>query len=201
MGKELEYKLAVPEERSAEAILKDAILRALPSDGWQERHMQTTYYDSPDCRFSGQLWTLRHRMEGTESIVCVKTPTEDFHTRGEWQIKADCLNDDAITQLILAGAPKQLLMLYGLGDVFPICGADFMRKSTMLTFSDGSKAEFSFDRGRLFGKTEEMHFTEIELELYEGAPNEMLSFVEYLSKSYGLAEQRKSKFARARALK
>lgn len=200
MGKELEYKLSLPENCDREMILRDPILEELHTDAWRERHMQTTYYDSPDCRFSKHLWTLRHRMEGSESVVCVKTPTEDFHTRGEWQVASDRPDDKAMEQLLLAGAPKQLLVLYGLGDIFPICGADFIRKSVMLTFSDGSKAEFAFDCGRLHGKTEVLQFSEIELELYEGSPKEMLAFVAYLSRQYHLTEQRKSKFARARAL-
>lgn len=201
MGKELEYKLSLPENCDWESILKDSALNELRGEDWCERHMQTTYYDSPDCRFSKHFWTLRHRMEGAESVVCVKTPTEDPHTRGEWQVSSARLDDASIEKLLLAGAPKQLLMLYGLGDVYPICGADFIRKSVMLTFSDGSKAEFAFDRGSLHGKAEVLRFSEIELELYEGSPKEMLDFVVYLRKKYHLVEQRKSKFARARALK
>lgn len=201
MGKEMEYKLSVPKSCNAETIIEDAMLKKNLCEKWQERHMQTTYYDSADCRFSRHMWTLRHRMEGSESVVCVKTPTEDFHTRGEWQVNADALNDDAIEQLILAGAPTQLLVLYGLGDIAPICGADFIRKSAMLTFSDGSKAEFAYDKGILHGKTEQQPLEEIELELYEGKPEAMLEFVEYLCASYGLSELNRSKFARARGLK
>lgn len=201
MGKEMEYKLAVPEECNKEGIFRDALLNMYLCGQWQTRHMQTTYYDSADCRFSKHMWTLRHRMEGEESIVCVKTPTEDFHTRGEWQVKAETLNDDAIEQLVLTGAPKQLLVLYGLGDIAPICGADFTRKSAMLTFADGSKAEFAYDKGILHGKTEQQPLEEVELELYEGNLEAMLEFVKYLCATYGLSELNRSKFARARALK
>lgn len=201
MGKELEFKLSVPKSCPPESILSDPLLLSLCSEPWQERHMVTTYYDSPDRRFSGHFWTLRHRMEGKESIVCVKTPTEDIRTRGEWQVHADTLNDQSVEALILAGAPKELLFLYGLGDVFPVCGADFIRKSVMLTFPDGSKAEFALDRGKLFGKTESICFTEVELELYGGSPEETQKLAEYFCSQYGLREQKKSKFARSRMLK
>lgn len=201
MGKEMEYKLGLPENCDASRFLQDALLKSYLYGKWQERHMQTTYYDSADCRFSKHMWTLRHRMEGTESVVCVKTPTEDFHTRGEWQVNAEALNDNAIERLILAGAPKQLLVLYGLGDIAPICSADFTRKSAMLTFADGSKAEFAYDKGNLHGKTEQQPLEEVELELYEGDPEAMLEFVNYLCTTYGLSELNRSKFARARALK
>lgn len=201
MGKELEYKLSVPKSCNTEALLNDAVLNALSADAFSERQMQTTYYDSPDRRFSGHFWTLRHRMEGVESIVCVKTPTKEAHTRGEWQISAKQLDYPAIEQLILSGAPKQLLYLYGAGDIFPVCSADFIRKAKMLTFPDGSKAEFAFDQGALHGEHETLYFTEVELELYGGTPEKMLELVAYLQKTYGLVLQTKSKFARARELK
>lgn len=201
MGKELEYKLAVADETALAAILSDPEIAALRQDEWQERHMKTTYYDSADRRFASQLWTFRHRMEGDQSVVCVKTPTEDFHTRGEWQVEAESVDINSIEALLLAGAPKQLVLLYGMGDVEPICGAEFMRKSCMLRFADGSRAELAGDHGFLHGETEKKEFTELELELYEGKPEQMLQLVETLKARYSLHEQPLSKFARATKLK
>lgn len=163
--------------------------------------MKTTYYDSPDRRFGARNWTFRRRMEGDTSVVCVKTPHKESHTRGEWQVNADRLDEAAIEALLLAGAPKELLLLYGMGDVFPICGAEFTRRRVILQFPDGSRAELAGDCGILHGQTERMSFTELELELYGGAPTQMLALVALLCKRYGLSEQPKSKFARARSLK
>ena len=71
----------------------------------------------------------------------------------------------------------------------------------MLQFPDGSRAELAGDCGVLHGQTERLDFTELELELYEGEPTQMLALVASLCKRYGLVEQPKSKFARARSLK
>lgn len=201
MGKEIEYKFALPEGCDAKTIFNDWLLNTYRCSPWQERHMKTTYFDSDDCRFSKNMCTLRHRMEGEEGVVCIKTPTNDSHTRGEWQVNADTLDKQSIERLIFSGAPKQLLVLYGSGDVSPICGAEFIRTSAMLTFSDGSEAEFAHDKGILHGKTEQQPLEEIELELYNGSPEEMLTFVKHLCEAYGLEELKYSKFARARALK
>ena len=201
MGKELEYKLHVPDEKTLAAILNDPEIDALRQDDWQERHMKTTYYDAPDLRFSARLWTFRHRIEGEKSVVCVKTPTEDFHTRGEYQVEAAGIDLNSIEALLLAGAPRELVYLYGAGDVAPICGAEFTRKSCMLRFEDGSLAELAGDRGILYGEVEKVAFSELELELYDGKPDKMLEFVEVLKDRYSLREEPRSKFARAQKLR
>lgn len=201
MGKELEYKLHVADEKTLTAILNDPQIAALRQDEWQERRMKTTYYDAADRRFTSQFWTFRHRIEGDKSVVCVKTPTEDIHTRGEWQAEADGIDLDAVEALLLAGAPRKLLFLYGAGDVAPICGAEFTRRSCMLRFVDGSLAELAGDCGFLHGEAERVPFTELELELYDGKPDKMLEFVDYLKVRYSLHEQPLSKIARAMKLK
>ena len=201
MGKELEYKLHVADEQALAAILADPKIEASRQDEWQERRMKTTYYDAADRRFTSQFWTFRHRIEGGKSVVCVKTPTEDSHTRGEWQVEADGIDLNAVEALLLAGAPRKLLFLYGAGDVAPICGAEFTRRSCMLRFDDGSLAELAGDSGVLHGETEKVPFTELELELYGGKPDKMLEFVDYLKAQYSLSEQPLSKIARAMKLK
>ncbi|MBQ6430417.1 MAG: CYTH domain-containing protein [Oscillospiraceae bacterium] len=201
MGKELEYKLNIVDEQALAVILTDPRITALRQGDWQERHMKTTYYDAPDRRFSARLWTFRHRMEGDKSVVCVKTPTEDFHTRGEYQVEASGVNLDSVEALLLVGAPRELVYLYGAGDVAPICGAEFTRKSCMLRFDDGSRAELAGDHGILHGETEKVGFNELELELFDGNPDKMLEFVDYLKAQYSLQEQPMSKFSRAQRLK
>lgn len=200
MGRELEIKLAVDSEAALKSILADDTIAALVDGSWQKRLMNTTYYDSPDRRFSSHFWTLRHRMEGENSVVCVKAPTEDPRVRGEWQISASEINEKSIEALLKSGAPMELLYLYGAGDVQPLCGAEFTRRSVMLRFSDGSRAELAGDNGILRGKTQRLTFTELEIELYEGAPTQMEALAALLQTRYGLKLQKKSKFARARGL-
>lgn len=201
MGKELEYKLEVGDPELLEKIMADPQIEALSSEDFHQTAMRTEYFDSPNQRFSQRHWTLRRRQEGETSVICVKTPTGERHTRGEWQIIEKTLDDKAIIRLMEAGAPKELLFLYGAGDVEPVCGAEFQRKHKMLRFPDGSEAELACDQGLLLGKTENMPLCEVELELYKGAPEEMLQLVHYLCDTYGLKEQPKSKVARARSLK
>lgn len=201
MGKELEFKLAVPDERTLEAVLNDAEVRRLSDGVWQTFSMKTTYFDTPARAFSRSRWTLRQRMENGTGVVCLKTPTGEAHTRGEWQVEAYAVDPDAVERLLRAGAPKQLLALYGDGTLEAVCGAEFRRRCVLLHFVDGSVAELAGDVGLLTGKTERQPFAEVELELKSGAPDETAAFAAALCARYGLHEQRASKHARALQLK
>lgn len=201
MGKELEYKLSVPSRDILDQIVADPEVNGLAEGTWLERPMRTTYYDSPEERFASRYWTLRHRMEGEESIVCVKTPTGVAHMRGEWQVTASRPDEAAMEQLLLAGAPKELLLLYGEGDIAPVCGAKFVRRCLMLRFPDGTKAELAADCGIIHGASEEQPLIELELELYEGNGETVKAFADRLAERYSLTEQPYSKHARARSLK
>lgn len=200
MGKELEYKLRVADSTALDAILADGEVAALAVAPWHETQMKTTYFDTPDRRFARLRWMLRRRMEGEKSVVCLKTPENEAHVRGEWQIMSDAVDGAAIEGLLAQGAPQELREVCEKTPLLPVCGAEFLRKSVMLAFSDGSRTELAGDCGILHGATQKLPFTELELELYDGSPNEMLALVRRLSARYGLCEEPLSKAARATQL-
>lgn len=201
MGKELEFKLLLPDEQTLFRIVEDTLIASLASGAWQLTQMKTTYFDTPERLFFAQHVTLRQRFEGEKSIVCVKTPLKESHARGEWQIEAALIDASAIERLVALGAPTELVLLYGEGNIAPVCGAEFLRRHVMLTFCDGSQAELACDQGFLHGASERLSFTELELELYKGEKDEMLKLVRHLCETYSLREQPLSKYARARSLK
>lgn len=201
MGIELEYKLHVEDEAALLRVLAAPEIETLRATPWKQTQMKTTYFDAPDGRFSARHWTLRRRMENEVSIVCLKTPLPGQTARGEWQLEADEIDRAAIDRLLALGAPAELEALFGDGALVPVCGAEFLRRSAMLEFADGSRAEVAGDHGRLFGATESTTFTELELELYGGAPAATRALADALCQAYGLHDEPKSKLARARALK
>lgn len=200
MGKELEYKLRVADRAALDTILADGEVASLAVGAWHKTRMKTTYFDTPDRRLAQRHWMLRRRMEGTRSVVCLKTPENEAHVRGEWQIEADTLDNAAIERLLMQGAPRELRALCSGASLLPTCGAEFLRKSVMLAFFDGSRAELAGDCGVLHGATRSLPFTELELELYGGSPTEMLALVRRLTARYGLCEEPLSKVARAARL-
>lgn len=201
MALELEYKLQLPSPECLEQILSSPEISELLESPFREISMKTTYYDSEANTFSRLHWTLRHRIEGSESVVCLKTPGALSRSRNEWQVFAPALNEDSICALIREGAPEQLLSYYREFPPSPSCGARFIRRCAMLSFPDGSRAEIAADRGEVFGAKGTLPILELELELYDGAPTEMTRLANRLCEIYGLKEQPCSKFARARSLR
>ena len=198
MGTELEWKLAVPEPALLEELLAWEELRRLTAEPLRHYHMRTTYFDTPERLLTRRRLTLRRRMENERSVICCKAPlgAEDSHLRGEWEVEGDELAA-ALPRLPARGAPA---LLTELGELRPICGADFHRRAVLLRLDDGSACELALDAGRLFGPTESLPLCEAELELKEGAPDASLALLARLTERFGLAPQPLSKFARARAL-
>lgn len=199
MGKELEFKLQVDGQDILTQILNDPDILSRVDGEWREIPMKTTYFDNAVGQFSRYNWTFRHRMEGEQSVVCLKTPHPDTHTRNEWETEGK-MGEQAVAALIEKGAPVELLAFYGNGKLIPRCGAEFVRRCVMLRFADGSRAELAGDVGLLRGLTQEEALCELELELYEGEATETVALVRLLCQRYGLQEQPKSKYARAKAL-
>lgn len=199
MGKELEFKLQVSDKDTLLRILADPEILSCVEGEWREIPMKTTYFDNPLGQFSQYSWTFRHRMEGEASVVCLKTPHPDKHVRNEWETEGE-MGEAAVAALIAQGAPVELLAFYGDGTLVTRCGAEFVRRCVMLRFADGSRAELAGDAGLLRGKTQEVALCELELELYEGEAAQTVALVQRLCQRYGLKEQPKSKYARAKAL-
>lgn len=201
MGVEVEYKLRVADADELARLMQSPEVEALRITPWAETRMKTTYYDAPDGRFATRKWTLRRRMENDKSVICLKTPLPERNKRGEWEIESDALDLAAVERLLLLGAPREFLVMYGDGALAPVCGAEFLRRSAMLEFEDGSRAEIAADSGVLFGPTERMPLCELELELYRGESAQTEALARRLCQTYGLHFEPNSKVSRARSLR
>lgn len=197
MATELEVKLVVEDLQLLDCILCDVTVREKMAKPFCYLPMQTTYFDTPDGALSARRWMLRVRQEGETSVVTMKTATEGY-VRGEWNVEAETL-EDALEPLVSLGAPEALRELAAQTPV-PVCGAKFTRILAELRFPDGSLCELAGDVGELLGAGKRLPLCELELELKQGEPEQMLAFSRELADRYALREQPLSKFARARAL-
>lgn len=200
MAKELEVKYHLDSGEQLQAVLSDPAVTALLQTRWINIPMETTYYDMPSRCLSRRHWTLRHRLEGTRHVLCLKTPTDSPHARNEYEVQAVQPDMDALTQLCSIGAPAQLLKLADPAQLQPVCGASFQRQVATVALPDGSTAAISGDVGILYGACQQVSFCELELELTSGAPDAMLQFARRLAAIHGLHPEPESKYARARQL-
>ncbi len=195
MGREIELKLAVPDAALLEKIYEDP---AFSGSKCAEFAMKTTYFDTADRKLSSHKWMLRQRLENGHTVTCFKMPLGK-HARGEWEADAEPL---AAALALLAqqeGVPAELKELSA-QELFPVCGAEFRRRTRDISFPDGSRAELACDLGTLTGGGQTIPLCEAELELKTGEPEQMQALAAFLCRKYGLHEEPLSKFARAKRL-
>ena len=199
MGKELEWKLAVADAATLDAVLAWEGLRALLTEPFRQYHMQTTYYDDARRSLFSRRITLRRRLENETVVYCVKAPLPDpteAAVRGEWEVCCASL-DEALPLLAAQGAPT----LPDCAELHPICGADFQRRAALLRFADGSACELALDCGTLSGPTETAPLCELELEMKTGSPESTLALLQTLAVRFSLSPELRGKSVRARALR
>ena len=184
MGREFELKY------QAQAETLDRIRQELGE--FEPIAMETVYYDTPERTLSARHWTLRQRMENGIRVCTLKLPAPGG-AREEWEVM-DATLADALPRLGRMSG-KNL----DFPDLQPLCGARFTRLRK-LEAHDGCTVEIALDQGILTGGNRELPFAEVEVELKEGSEEAALRFAEDLAAKYGLTPEKKSKFARARAL-
>lgn len=198
MAREFEIKYAVGDLQKLDCLLCDALVREkMTQPQYHYVRMETTYYDTEDGAFAARKWTCRLRKENGQSVISLKTPGEGY-ARGEWEWESEYL-EEAAEPLIALGAPEELRTLLEPSKLTAVCGAKFTRILAELTL-DTTRCELAGDVGWLLGGGRQEPLCELELELKAGEETAMLDYARTLAEKYALAEETRSKFARARAL-
>lgn len=189
MGIEFEVKFRTDPE-TLQAIAKEV------SGEEQIYRMKTTYYDTPTRQLSLRHYTLRLRMENDRAVCTLKTPAAGWG-RQEFEVNATAI-EDALPELCKLSGVQELPRLLREG-IAPLCGAEFTRIARQVCFQ-GSVLELALDEGVLTGGGRKMPLCEVEVELKEGSEDAALEYAKTLAGRYGLAQEKRSKFSRAKAL-
>ena len=190
MGQEIECKLSVPD---ADALSR--LRRAFSGQGSEETaDYETVYFDLGEELNARRFMFRARKRGGGAAVYTVKTPGEGY-CRGEWECEA-ASPEEAAKKLAALGAPREIAER----SAYPVtCGARFTRTAITIC-REGSVIELAFDLGELTAPGASAPVCELELELKSGSEAVMLDYAHALAEKYRLAEERKSKFARARAL-
>ena len=196
LGKEIEIKLAAPDQETLRRVMEDPAGVSARRTDWRSIDMETDYLDTPARALSAQKWMLRRRLENGETVYTMKTPG-DGYTRGEWESKKPTL-PEAVAELVRLGAPAALAALTA-GGVSRVCGVRFRRETARLDLPGGTACFLCADSGQLLG-VRRRPFHEVELELISGPVEPMVAFARTLCADQGLREEPRSKFVRAAEL-
>lgn len=158
--------------------------------------METTYYDTPDKELSRRHDTLRRRLENGLSVCTLKMPAGDL---GRQEFEVNCPDiETAIPMLCKLSGDAELLLLLQKG-VAPLCGAKFTRIAKRVVLPNGV-VELALDEGILTGGGKTAPLCEVEVELKEGPESVAIDYARELVRTYGLVQEKKSKFRRAKDL-
>ena len=189
MGFEFELKYAATPGQL------QAITRHFAGD-FETITMETTYLDTKNRDLSARHYSLRSRLENGICIYNLKIPLND-HARGEWECRADSMEQAAKILSEMAG--DAALIPSAPGELMPICGARFTRLAKTLALPDCT-VELALDAGALMGGGRTEPLCEVEVELKSGSADAAEAFAAELARTFSLSPESRSKFARARAL-
>lgn len=177
MVKETEIKLRAS-RATLDALRSHPLLQARNTSGWQPCELFNQYYDTPQRDLAAAHVALRLRRDGEQHIQTLKTRGQSvagLSERNEWdwyvqsaQLDSSLLDATCWPQT-LAGLDKHLLQ--------PAFTTDFHRERANLLWQVGERSvvvEAALDRGEVRAGEQSEAISELELELREGQPADLL---------------------------
>ncbi|WP_035979500.1 CYTH and CHAD domain-containing protein [Kozakia baliensis] len=162
---EIELKLLFPPEARPQL---DRYIASLDTLGQSEqRHLVTTYYDTPDLALNHAGLALRIRRSGHERIQTLKSSEQEKRLashRGEWEWP---VKSDQPELTLLADTPAAALTEALDGNLAPVWVSDVHRTSHTIQHDDAA-VELAVDEGAVRAGDAQDTIREIELELKAG---------------------------------
>jgi inorganic triphosphatase YgiF len=195
---EIELKLRVP----AAAVRRLSAHRLLRGTRPARRRLYAIYFDTPALDLWRQGIALRVRREGRRWVQTVKgggSAQGGLHQRAEAETGVAGPRPDLsrIHDSDFAGAFASPRLRAQLGPLFV---TDFIRSSRVLDIGAGARVEASVDQGVIRGGERTEPFSELELELKDGAPHHLYELALDLAEDVPLSIEDRSKAERGYAL-
>ena len=199
---EIELKYSIPDKSVAECIWQDPdLLEIEEADSREKLTLKAAYFDTEDGVLSSNDIAFRVRMEGTRLVASLKwngSADGALHTREEINVPIDgeaCLMmpDPAIFKESEIG--RQLIGLIDGRQLSSVIEVGFLRRRVRVD-TGVSIIEVSIDTGEIVADSGSSPLCELELELFSGQKDDLISLGEKLEKRYSLIPENQSKYAR-----
>lgn len=197
---ELELKLQVREEACWGTLLADGFLQQMAvAPDWQRDRLQAVYYDTADGSLRKKRLTYRIRQEEGQWVATVKgggNVAGGLHQRQEWNVPVD---GPAVDFAVFNNSPAGVLLREAAGDapLVPLCSTVFERHTLYIERPGHTGIEVAADRGEIVAGGKRAPILELELELKNGQPAELLRLGAELVRRYPLVLESSSKYHRA----
>lgn len=202
---EFEIKLGFPQDR-----LKDIEAYLISNGGLRRQHLQAAYIDTPDFLLAHSGVALRLRKEGRRWVQTLKLSSANALARLEHNVLLPSVGSE-MPQWDIAlhkdhKAGKILIQTLGksrMHDLQVMYRTDIWRRKALIQTSDAC-IEYALDVGFILAnKTtglEKIPVQELEIELKDGSPEEVLRHAEDAIKSFGANIDSRSKSERGSLL-
>lgn len=178
MANEIELKLAIP-QRALPQLRRHPLITACPPLG-RAVTLDNVYFDTPELGLKKQRIALRTRKAGRRWLQTVKAAavsTGGLSSRPEWEQPYDGSFDfSAIDNPIIR---KQLAR--HAGDLQPVFSTHFRRETRVWAPNPDTRILLMIDSGKVVVGEHSLPICELELELAQGTPRDLLQFAQQLA--------------------
>ncbi|NLY70250.1 MAG: CYTH domain-containing protein [Clostridiales bacterium] len=199
---EIELKYLIKDKNVAEAIWEDPYLEEFGEvDSKETVYMKAAYFDTEDYILSKNDIAFRIRMEGNRVVASLKwngSSEEGLHVREEVNVPVDdpaCFLQPSPD--IFKESEQGRIMMDLVGDkvLNNLLEMHFIRRRIRLD-THKSIFELAIDTGEIITNDGTLPICELEIELFSGEEEDLLSIGEYVAEKYQLTPLNESKYAR-----
>ena len=184
MAKETEIKLRATPETLA-ALREHPVLKKRNKEGWKRRDLYNQYYDTDTRELAHARVALRVRRDGDQYIQTLKSRGQSMaglSERNEWEWNLS--GPDLDTSLLGPECWPAALANLDKHQLKPIFTTDFTRDYADIAWERGKSravVEAALDQGAVLAGEHQEAICELELELREGEPADLLELAEQLA--------------------
>jgi triphosphatase len=198
---EIELKFSIAAE-AASRLGRAPPVRAASHGRVLSRAVHSVYFDTPDFALDREQVSLRLRREGAAWMQTVKsTPRLNggLHQREELDVSVPAAMLDHAA-LVESGVSPVFEDAHRLAGLKPVFETHFRRTTRALDLGGGRQAELAVDVGEIRAGEARAPISEVELELGQGEPTDLVDFALSLLEHVDLRVEPRSKSERGYAL-
>lgn len=195
---EIELKYAINSKETAARIWEDQDLKNIEEPQTRETvFMKATYFDTEDYDLCKNDMAYRIRCEGDKLVASLKWGGKNegaLHTREEINIPVTNTHPNPVT-FEESDIGKDLIRIISGKPLRPIMDVKVERRRFRVD-TQKSILEISVDGGKIVTEKGTSPICEVEIELFSGDQEDLLTVGRQLADKYGVVSEKRSKFYR-----
>lgn len=205
---EIELKYKIESNVQMDTIWNDEFIASMEEKGSREELLiKAVYFDTEDYLLKKNHIAFRIRKEGDRMVGTLKWRDHDPSVKGLYmreEINVPINNEEYFLEpnpniFMESEVGRDLMEAVGDKKLQGIFETVFVRRKLRIEIGN-TICEVALDKGEIIAADESAPISELEIELYAGKQEDLISIGEKIAKKYNLEPEQKSKYARAVSL-